>query len=212
LMTLESPDVWSARSVSHARDLIERRLARTGLVMAPLRDSDYQEVYRWSIDPSVSRTWMYRGATPSFEEFMQHLFGSVLAQFIFLRDHRPVAVGALYDANFAAGRAAIRVLVSPEQTHPLTGFDGFALLSRYAFANFPFDKLYMQVNSFSVTQFQRAVDYGYFAEEARLHNYERFGDEWADLVYLSVSRSRLADPKPMTIQIAGHTARAAGQS
>lgn len=169
--------------------------------MTALRDEDYQTVYRWSIDPSVARTWMYRGATPSFENFMQHFFGSVLAQFVFLRENQPVAVGAIYDANYAAGHAAIRVLVSPDHKHPLTGIDTFLTLTGFAFANFPLVKVYVQANTFSLEQFRSGVDVGFLEEEARLHNHERFGEEWADLIYLSMSRALFHQSTELTIQI-----------
>jgi hypothetical protein len=62
---------------------------------------------------------MYRGATPSFENFVEHLFVNVLAQFVVRRDDVPVAVTAVYDANFGAQRASVRLLVDPECRNPM---------------------------------------------------------------------------------------------
>lgn len=183
------------------RLIFERRLARTSLEMSPLRDDDYRQIYQWSISPKVARTWMYRGSTPSFDDFMRHLFVSVLAQFVFLRNGEAVAVGALYDANHNAGHAALRILVAPDQRHPFTGVDSFALLSQFAFSTFPFSRLFLQTNSVSLQQFRSAVQGGYFVEEARLHNYERLGEEWVDMVYFSFSRSLLVGQGAMSFQV-----------
>ena len=188
-------------SAEHCRLILEQRLERTGLVMSPLRDDDYRKIYQWSTSPSVAQTWMYRGSTPSFDDFMGHLFASVLAQFVFLRDGEAVAVGALYDANHAAGHALLRILVAPDQHHPFTGVDSFALLSRFAFAAFPFSRLFLQANSASLKQFRSAIESGYFVEEARLHNFERLGEDWVDVVYFSFSRSLLVDRRTMSFQV-----------
>ena len=150
---------------------------------------------------------MYRGATPSFDEFVGHLFASVLAQFVFERSGRPVAIGALYDANYPAQRASIRLLVSGEDNGWSTGVDAFALLAHYGFHNFPVARLIMQTNSVALEQFRRATEFGLFTEEARLHNFERFGDEWADLVYLSAPRALFEEPTGPRVQVVMHPPR-----
>lgn len=44
---------------------------------------------------------------------------NVLAQFVVRRDDVPVAVTAVYDANFGAQRASVRLLVDPECRNPM---------------------------------------------------------------------------------------------
>lgn len=140
---------------------------------------------------------------------MRHFFASVLAQFAFVRNGEAVAVGALYDANHSAGHAAIRILVDPNQRHPFTGVDSFALLSRFAFTTFPFSRLFLQTNSVSLEQFRSAIDSGFLVEEARLHNYERFGDDWVDVIYYSFARPFAVDPHSMSFRV--RSAPGAGQ-
>ena len=159
--------------------------------MVPLRQEDYHEIYRWSTHPSVATTWIYRGATPSFETFMQHLFTSVTAQFVFMRDDRPVGVGAIYDLNSSARHAALRLLIDPVDRHLCTGVDAFILLGKYAFDTFPISRLFLQTNSVSRERFASACQREIFVEEARLANYERFGDQFVDLIYLSFERSQM---------------------
>lgn len=188
-----SPDDW--------RSLVERRLLRTELRMRPVDPNDLPEIYRWSTSPDVARVWMYRGATPSFDEFVAHLFASVTAQFVFERRDRAIAIGAIYDANFAAQRASIRLLVSPANASWMTGFDAFCRLAVHAFATFPLSRLYFQTNTIAVRQFERGIRTGLFVEEARLHNFERFGDEWADLIYLSTGRNLFLEPSARRVQV-----------
>ena len=183
------------------RRLVMRRLQRSKLRMRPVDGSDLGEVYRWSTSPRVASTWMYRGVTPPFDEFVSHLFTSVLAQFVFERSGRAIGIGAIYDANHPAQRASIRILTAPESIGWSTGVDAFVLLANYGFNSFPFTRLFIQTNSIALLQFRGAVSRGLFTEEARLHNFERFGTEWADVIYLSVPRALFQREAPPHVRV-----------
>lgn len=79
--------------------------------------------------------------------------------------------------------------------------DAFILVSHYAFSTFPLSRLIMETNSIAIEQFRSAVNRGSFVEEARLHNYERIGTEWSDLVYLSVSSHVFLGSSDSVVQI-----------
>jgi RimJ/RimL family protein N-acetyltransferase len=181
---------------------LQRRLAVTPVRMRPLRDEDLPILYEWSASPEVARTWMYRGSTPSFPAFIEHLTRSnVLVQYGFMRSGELIGFGAIYDANMAAQRASIRLLLARAGRPSPFAVDCFAVLADYAFRTFPLRKLYIEANEDSVRQYARAVGI-YFTEEARLRDFERFGDDWSDLIYLSTDRELFVPrPRQTTFQV-----------
>lgn len=179
------------------RGHLSRRIARTTIRMRPVQEPDLPILYEWSTAPDVARTWMYRGTTPSFPAFVDRMFANVLTQFVFVRETEQVGYGAIYDANMGSQRASIRMLLGPGERGRAAVADCFGLLAGHAFATFPFRKLYMETTDHSIGQFRGAVGL-YFEEEARLHDYELFGDTWSDLIYLSVPRELFAArPSPL---------------
>ena len=54
---------------------------------------------------------------------------------------------------------------------------------------------YGRANSVSIRQYQSTLNRRFFFEEARILGFERFGDGWADLIYLSTDRAGLAAAK-----------------
>lgn len=161
------------------------------------RPADFELVYSWATAPDVSHTWRYRGATPSPEMFAQQLWTGVLCQFIatIRGSEAPIGLATLYDANLSSQHAHMSCLVASRYRR--TGAPiGMALaLLTYAFDTWPLVKVYMETNSVSIRQYQSALNRRFFFEEARILGFERFGDGWADLIYLSIDRAGLAAAK-----------------
>lgn len=164
--------------------------------LLPVRGSDHEQLYEWFTDVSVARTWRYRGRTPDPESFVTHLWSGVYSHFMFHVHGQdlPVGYGSIYDVSFSARNAKIAVLIAPELRRGFLAVQCFLKLALFSFEQWPLDRLFMECNSFSVTQFESSVERGIFLEEARIRDYECFGDnEWADLIWLSVSRRSLEE-------------------
>jgi RimJ/RimL family protein N-acetyltransferase len=183
-----------------SRDVVSSRLSRTALRMTSLRQSDFEEIHTWACEPDVAPVWMYRGSTPPLDQFVQNLYAAVLAQFVFRYAEDPVAIGAIYEPNFAAGHASVRLVTSPRARRAHTAVDSFVLLAEYGFKTYPLRKLYMQTNSSAIQSFSSALRRGFFEEEARLVDFERNGEEWLDLIYLSVARQVFIEREPLTLR------------
>lgn len=159
--------------------------------LSPVGDDDLYLLYRWSTDPSVGKTWRYRGQTPPFDVFVAQLWTGLLCHFFYRRYEGDPgsAYASLYDANLASGVAKVSVIVAPELRQGHVSVEALVELLQFGFAQWPLRKVYLECNSHSLRQFGSAVERGYFVEEARLRDYELFGDgEWSDRIYLSTDR------------------------
>ena len=154
-----------------------------------LNDTDL--LYDWFTDPSVAKVWRYRGRTPDLDSFTAHLWSGVLAHFMCFSDtsDNPAGYVALYDPSFPAKNVKLSVLVAPELRMGAIGVKCALAAMDFAFQQWPLDRIFMECNSYSIAQFQSALDRGLLTEEARIVNFECFGrDQWADLIYVSTSR------------------------
>jgi hypothetical protein len=161
------------------------------IVLRPVTDGDVEYLYDWCLDPSVARTWRYRGMTPPPEVFRNQLWQGVLANFIGVRrgSDIPASFVTLYDVNLAAGHGKLSCLVAPELRMGTTAVDTVLQMLEFAFGQWPLRKVYFETNSIAIQQYSSAVARGLLVEEARLLNYELFGDgSWADLIFLAVDR------------------------
>lgn len=81
------------------------------------------------------------------------------------------------------------VLMAPEwRGVPGVAIDCVRAILAHGFSTWPLNKIYMETSSVALRSFKSAIRSGLFVEEARLVEFELFGDGAADLVYLSVSR------------------------
>lgn len=164
----------------------------TSVVLRPLLEEDVVVLYEWSLSPDVARTWRFRGTTPPPEVFRARLWDGVLCHFMCVRRQDPLPIGyvSLYDANLAALNVKLSCIVAPELRFGRNAVDCVLAILGFAFSQWPFDRVLMECNSVSIRQFESAVERGLMREEARLRQYERFGDgEWVDLVWLSAERA-----------------------
>lgn len=165
------------------------------IVLRPVLKQEVGLVYTWALDIFNSKTWRYRGLTPSPDSFEHDMWAGVLAQFMVCRrsDGEQVALATIYSANMAARRAHIACLASPQ--HAMSGLPllGAMAMIDYAFETWPFEKIYIESTSQSMRFYSTALKSELLVEEARLVDYERFGDEVGDLIYLSVERKRFID-------------------
>lgn len=162
-----------------------------GVHLRPILPEDFRLIYSWSTSPDVARTWRYRGATPQPEQFAEHLWAGVLCQYIAESvDGRPLGLASLYDANQSARHSHFSCIVADWARRSGAAL-GIALsMLGHGFRTWPFEKFYMETNSYGLEHYKSAVERGFFIEEARLRRYELFGDEWADLIYLSIDRDQ----------------------
>jgi hypothetical protein len=102
----------------------------------------------------------------------------------------PIGYVSLYDANLSAQTAKVSCLVAPELRNGFNALDCVLAILGFGFSQWPLRKVYYECNSVSARQFGSAITRGLMVEEARLTDYECFGDgEWADMIWLSTDRA-----------------------
>lgn len=157
--------------------------------LRPVTTSDYDWIYSTSLSEATSYRWRTRGATPSPEAFVQHLWNAVLCQFILEASETKERLGLsqCYNADFRNGHAYISVLLAEEFRSRAWPLEGVFRFLDYVFATFGFRKLYFETPGFNIDQFASAIG-RYLKEEGRLRDHEIFNGTYHDLYFLALYR------------------------
>jgi len=142
-------------------------------VLRPLVAADYEFVFRLETSADNIDRWRFRGATPSPERFTRALWDGVLASFVVLDLGAKQSVGtvALYNADLANGYAYFAATSTREVRNTGLMIEAMALLIEYAFATWPFRKLYVETLEFNFEQFASATKW-LLEEEGRFRQHE----------------------------------------
>jgi RimJ/RimL family protein N-acetyltransferase/acyl carrier protein len=161
------------------------------LMLRIVTPGDYPFLYHLAIGTPDSYRWRFRGSQPSFEEFVQtHLRQGIFCHFVVESDKlkRPVGYAACYAADMRSRRAYIAIQGAPELANRGLLIDAGRMLIDYLFSEFEFNKLYAECPGFVFESFRSGLG-SPFVEEGRLHNHERFRDQWWDLHILALYRN-----------------------
>ncbi len=153
--------------------------------------SDVELLYRVELSEALGVRWRFRGSVPSPADYAESVWTNTLATFLIEKcsERTPVGVVAIYNANMTAQRASFSLAAFPGYEGTPAVMDGALLAINYAFAVWPFRKLYADVLGFNVDQLASVARH-LFTEEARLSEWEFFNDQWWDLYYFSLTRER----------------------
>jgi acyl carrier protein len=175
------------------------------LRLRPVLPNDYPYLYHLAVGTGESYRWRFRGAQPSFEEFVSaQLRQSVFCHFM-VEAHslqRPVGYAVCYAADIRSSRAYIGIQGSPELASRGLLIDAGRMLIDYLFTEFEFRKLYAECPGFVFDSFLSALGRA-FIEEGRLRNHERFRGRWWDLHILALYRDTWVSSRPQS-QFAQH--------
>jgi hypothetical protein len=114
-----------------------------------IRDEDFPFLYGLMTSPHSGGRVRFAGATPSPDAVASSLWDSVLAQFVVegIASGQRLGVVAITSANFRDGYAYLSALGSPGVLGVGIIAEGAILGANYAFATWPFRKLYMEAVS-----------------------------------------------------------------
>lgn len=169
---------WSPRSVRGA-----------GVELRAIANEDI-EFLRLAEVSLIGPSWRHRGATVSPEQFRATLWAGVLAQVLVVRtnDEAPVGLATLYNADLSAGISYFAAASFRPEIPERAFVRGLGLFLDYAFDNWPFRKLIMEVAEFNFPKIESLVG-GLIEVEGRiLDRYWAGGRLW-DEVFTSISRT-----------------------
>jgi hypothetical protein len=151
--------------------------------------SDYEFLYRMSVDPVSSYRWRFRGATPSPEEFTASFWQGVLAQFIVddAQKRGPLGLVVAYRADMRNGFAYGGFMSGHSTVIGSPIVDGFIVFLSYLFATWPLRKVYFEVPEYNLRGLQSGLD-RYCVVEGRLVAYDFHDGRYWDMVIASLSR------------------------
>jgi RimJ/RimL family protein N-acetyltransferase len=151
------------------------------------RDSAF--IYQLMISDRSGGRVRFGGATPSPQQVSASLWESVLAQFLVegISSGRPLGLTAITTPNFRDGFAYFSALGSDEsQGHGML-VEGVFLTLEYAFATWPFRKIYMEATEESFQTFYSGLD-RFFTEEGRLKQHTFWNGRYMDMAIFAVYR------------------------
>jgi len=164
-------------------------LSSTHAVLRPLFPDDVTQLYSLVQHPEVSRTWRFRGQTPSPEAFYDCLWHKVIAQFVICRHSSSAAIGLVtaFNGDFRNGHCELSVVAAAQmRTSPVIA-QGIIQFVDYVFETFGFRKVYLETLDCNVARL--GIDRHIAVEvEGRKRAHERVSGEWTDLVVGAIYR------------------------
>lgn len=141
-------------------------------------------------DPRVSAPFRWRGATPSLEMFAEELFAPLLLGFVAVSRRLGERHGLvlLTSPDLRDGHAFVSVAAEPESLGTGRLVEPFIATLEFAFHEWPFHKLYGDVDALAFDQFGSVIRLGAQVEGVfREHVYR--GGRRLDVTRLAVYRS-----------------------
>lgn len=159
--------------------------------LRPINPDDYATLFHMATDPRTIQRWRFRGGTPSYEDFLRHLWDKVLSQFVVVSkaSGEILSLVVAYGADHRNGNAYLAVLKNPESTNA-SSLEGVLIFLNYLFSTFPLRKLYLEVPEFNLTQFSAGVG-TIMQSEGVLKEHDYFEGRYWDLHILAIYRDRI---------------------
>jgi RimJ/RimL family protein N-acetyltransferase len=158
--------------------------------LEPVTPAHYGYLFELFTDPGVLHSWNFRGRVPSTEDFPGLLWDRVLTQFMVVSagTEEPLGLVSLYSPDFKNRFAKVSLILHESARSAGWSLEGAALIVEYAFQNWDFRKLFLEVLEFNVMAMglNRLPDT--IVEEGRYREFEYYDNRYWDLVVYGVSR------------------------
>jgi RimJ/RimL family protein N-acetyltransferase len=167
--------------------------------LRPVSPADYGFLFDLFTAPAVLHSWNLRGRVPSFEEFPTVLWDRVLTQFMIIQraTGEPIGLASLYSPDFKNRFVKFALIVSPTERGVGWALEGAALAIEYAFVNWDFRKVFIEVLEFNVESLGLAGLPDTCVEEGRYREFEYYEGRYWDLVVYGVTRDAWANRELM---------------
>lgn len=161
--------------------------------LRPIEPRDYPDLRRVELSGPLAFRWRHHGVHEPPESYAASLWSDVLFNFLAVERDSGLPFGIVtgYRPDLANGH----LCVAAARFQPASGLSGamvgaVALAIDYAFAGWPFRKLYLETPEYNLDQFLRDERASPFEVEARLREHVFLADRYWDLVILSLSRDQ----------------------
>ncbi len=170
------------------------------ITLMPILPAHYEQLYQMELSNQMAQRWRHKGATPSYEMFVQTLWGGILTQYLVVANDTSRIVGMVsaYNANFKDDYAWLAVAKFDPGDQSLMILHGAAQFIDYLFGTWAFRKLYAESPEYSYQQFRSGLGV-LFEEEGCLRDHEYLRGRYWDLHHLSVYRERWEKLAPIVM-------------
>lgn len=147
---------------------------------------DYPLLFHMATSAPTIQRWRFRGATPSFDDFVVHLWDRVLSQFVVVSkaSGEVLSLVVAYGADHKNGTAYLGVLRNLASSNPVAT-EGVVRFLYYLFETFPLRKVYIETPEFNLNQFRGGFD-SFFQPEGLLKDHDYYNGTYWDLHILAV--------------------------
>jgi len=161
--------------------------------LRPVQAPDVPMLYEWVMDPRVNHRWTTRGMLIPYDKFAQRIWDDVLVNLL-VHDgsQQPLAWATLTSVDLHSGHCSAAVVVDPQQPKAAAiGPRTVCLMLRYAFAIYPFRKIYFESPEFAVRDFRTALGRLLTVEGILTEHLYYAGRHW-DMYILGMTAQRWA--------------------
>lgn len=161
--------------------------------LEPLLPKHYDFVYGMIADDDVAWRWRYRGAIPSRETMVAHMWDGVAVQKLVVAMDKNAMAGvvSLYNHNVRSGNAYIAAIAHPRYLRAGLVPEGAAALVDYGFAVLGLRKIYVEALEFNAGQFRTLNRVA--VEEGRLRQHEYHDGRYWDMITWAIYRDRWSE-------------------
>jgi RimJ/RimL family protein N-acetyltransferase len=169
--------------------------------LRPVMPSDHEYLYALATHPDMTMRWRYRGASVSYDTFLQHLWANTLVHFVIERKDGGQRLGYIqaFDAAERHGWCHFAVMLDPMLERSGWAVECLPLFLNYVFTVWPMRKLYAVVLESNYPELASGAG-EWFVVEGRLEEHEYYDGRYWDLMFVTVRREDWEKSGPMMVE------------
>jgi len=169
------------------------KLATNRIRLRPLSPADHRPLYDLVLSDEINYLWRFRGATPSFNQFVESLQPGVLCQFAICPAGKDDLLGIVvgYNADLRNRFCYAAICLTSDLTKSGVGVEAFILFINYLFHCWEFRKIYIESSEINYRFFESGEALGVFSVEGRFLEHMYMAGRFWDQYVLAVSRDQM---------------------
>lgn len=165
------------------------RLAKYSLL--PVANDQLPALYRLAVDNEVGYRWRFRGAVPTYEQFVESFWAGTLVQFVAVEGANLLGHVVAYNYDPVQGFVYAGMISTPTYVGTGRPIEVLADFYGYLFKTWPIRKIYMEVPAFNYAQFASGAGRQYDVEGV-LKDHDYYDGEYWDHYLLAVYRRHVS--------------------
>jgi RimJ/RimL family protein N-acetyltransferase len=179
--------------------LLSPQLSPRRTKLRPIAPKDHGPLYELAVSQEINWLWRFRGATPTFQQFVQSLHTGVLCQFVVTAADAddPLGLVIAYNADMRNRFCYAAACLAPNVNRTGMGIEAFILFVQYVFYCWEFRKIYLEATELNMAQYQSGAASGIYTVEGRMKDHMYMAGRYWDNYLLGLDREQFEESATM---------------